>query len=490
MSERAGMVRSGVVLTVGSIASTLFSFARNVLIARLISVEDFGIAAAFAMTMSLVEMTSNIALDRLLVQAPDGDDERLQACAQCFQAVRGLIGAAVLFAASGLVAALFRIPEVAWAFRLLAFVPLIRGMAHLDMFRLQRRMHFGASVSADLLPQVIATALAVPLALWLGDYRVMLWVVLVQAGIWTLASHLFAKRRYAWVWEGALIRRMLGFGWPLLINGLLMFGIFQGDRVIVGSLLGMDQLGWFSAAFALSLLPSMILARVLQSYLMPLLTQVQGRDELFDSRASMVLQLCLLAGVMLAVGGWVAGGALIGLVYGTRYADAGEVMGWLCLMQGVRLAKAGPAIVAMSLADTRNPMYANLFRLLGLIGAVGVAVAGQGLVAIAICGLVGEVLALVASFWMLESRTGRDVAQSVRSAIACAAAIGLIVIASSVLNISNKWIDLLFGGLGSILIPIALLPLCPSVLNAVRTHHKHFLVRNLFNRDSALDSVP
>ena len=74
-------LKSGLLLSGGSIASSMCSFGRNIIIARLISVENFGIAATLALTMSLVEMASNLSLDRLIVQDPEGDSPRLQATA-------------------------------------------------------------------------------------------------------------------------------------------------------------------------------------------------------------------------------------------------------------------------------------------------------------------------------------------------------------------------------------------------------------------------
>jgi hypothetical protein len=97
-----------------------------------------------------------------------------------------VLAAIVLFAVAGPVAALFDIPEVAWAFRILAVVPLLRCFAHLDMARMQRDMRFGASVWVDIGPQVLVTAIAAPLALWLGDYRVMLFIVMLQVATMTM----------------------------------------------------------------------------------------------------------------------------------------------------------------------------------------------------------------------------------------------------------------------------------------------------------------
>jgi O-antigen/teichoic acid export membrane protein len=124
------------------LAAALLSLVRNVIIARLISVEDFGIASTFAITMAMVEMASNIAVDRLLVQARDGEEPHLLSTLHSIQAARGLFGAVVLFVIAHPVSLLFGLPEVAWAYQAMAAIPLLRGLANLDMFRRQRDMQF------------------------------------------------------------------------------------------------------------------------------------------------------------------------------------------------------------------------------------------------------------------------------------------------------------------------------------------------------------
>ncbi len=401
MSQGLAFIRGGAVLSAGNMAATVCSFVRNVIIARMLSVEDVGVAATFAMTTSLMEMASNLALDRLIVQAPDGDDPRLQAAAQFFQFIRGVVGGVVLLAIAGPVAGLFDIPEQAWAFRLLALIPLFKGLSHLDVHRVQREMRFFPSVAVALGPQLLVTLLAAPLAWWMGDFRAVLWVVLIQALIGMLISHVLSERRYAWLWDREQIKRMVSFGWPLLVNGALLYAIMQGDRAIVGSAFSMEELGWYATALGLVLAPSMLVPKILTTLILPKLSRsLEGAGAARHSQLTM--QAFAASGVMLGIGAWTLGPLGLVLIYGERYAPGAAVIGWLGAMQALRVMKAGPATVALATARTVAPMYANVVRLLGLGLALIAVGAGQGVVAIAIAGLIGEGLSLVASVFLLR----------------------------------------------------------------------------------------
>lgn len=439
-------LKGGLLLSAGNIVSALGSFIRNIIIARLISVEDFGIAATFALTVAMIELCSNLAIDRMLIQAPDGEDEELQATAHSIQLVQGIAGALILFLIAAPVAGLFNIPEVTWAFQLLALVPLIRGLSHLDRCRFQREMRFGPVVLVETVPQVAATIAAVPAAFYAGDYTAMLWVVFTQIVLLTVISHLVAKRSYKLSWKRPLVERCFSFGMPLLLNGFLMFGIFQGDRGIVGATFGMTELGWFGAAFALTLAPTMVIARICQSFFLPLLAQKQDSQTEFSDIANVTMQVCLLGGILVAVGFAVAGTALIVVLYGDRYMAGASVIGVLGIMQAIRVTRAGPTIVSVARGQTTPPLYANVVRTLGLGLSLIAVWQGYGIVGIAVGSLVGEVLALASALSFVHGRAQVPIVHFVGMlALASVVAAACIALYTYVIATGNVYIEIAEG---------------------------------------------
>jgi O-antigen/teichoic acid export membrane protein len=368
----------------------------------MISVEDFGIASTFAIMLALVEMTSNIALDRLLVQAPDGDDPRLEATVHALQFVRGALGAAFLFAIAGPLATVFRVPKLMWAYQLLALVPFMRGLVHLDMFRSQRNMRFRQSVMAEFGSIVFSTLAAVPLADWLGDFRVMLYVILIQQALYTLLSHCFAERPYRWMYNRPVVRRAVSFGWPLLLNGSFMFAALHGDRVIIGNMFGMEELGWFSAASALTLAPAFICTKTLNSLFLPQLSIIQDRKEEFDRLFLAVAQAAIFLGALFGLFFTVLGPPLIGRLYGEKYDPAMALIILLSIMQGVRICKSAPSLAAIARGETKNPMIANFVRALFLPVAWLVAWTGTQVPAVICVAIMGEMVSLASSLYLLR----------------------------------------------------------------------------------------
>jgi O-antigen/teichoic acid export membrane protein len=389
-------------LAAGQIFIQICSFIRNVVIARLISPADFGIASMFAISLSLIEMISNLAAEKLIIQDIEGDSECFQATIHCLQFVRGCLIGLILFSIAGPLARLFGVEDARWAFRWLGFIPFIRGLIHQDMIRLQRQMRFGPSILVETGVSVVVMIAAYPLGRWFGDYSAMLWIIVAQAGIVVLGSHIVAERRYRWALDKNTISRLLIFGWPLLINGLLMFGILQGDRFMIGAanrLFGraiytLTDLGVYSVAFSLVFAPTMLIANVGTALFLPLLSRVQDSGRSFERRYYFVCQTIALAGGLFSIPFIISGEWIIRLIYGQKYANAGSVVAWLAAMQALRIIRIGPTLAAMAKGDTKNAMFSNVVRSVAFAGVVLTAAFGGPLPLIAASGFMGEVLAM------------------------------------------------------------------------------------------------
>ena len=239
------MLRSALLILSGNATASLLLLIRNLLVGRLIPVEDYGIAATFAVAMAVVEMASALGLQQQIVQAKDGDDPHFQSALQGFQVLRGVLSGLVLVLIAGPMANFLAIPQVTWAYQLLALVPVLTALTHFDIHRLNRQMVFWPLLLTGAVPALISVLVLWPLAHWFGDWRVMLYSILIQALIGTVVSHILAKRPYRIVLDPAIMRSSLRFGWPLLVNAVLLFFVFQGDRLIVGRLSGMQALAIF-----------------------------------------------------------------------------------------------------------------------------------------------------------------------------------------------------------------------------------------------------
>ena len=400
------MFRSAAFLTVGNALTSLAYLARNILVARLVSVEDYGIAATFAITMALIEMMSQLGLDRMIVQDRDGEEPRVQAGLQAFQLLRGLFGMALLLAIAVPYARFLHVEEAVWAYMAIAAVPAMTGLWHFDMFRAQRRMHYRPFILAEMVPALVSLAAVWPLYLVFGDWQVMLWAILLQHALTLALSHLQAERAYRWAWDRALLKRAFAFGMPLLINGLLLFAVFNGEKLIVGREMGLAPLGLFAMAFSLTLTPTIVLAKSAQSFFLPQLSAAQENGERFTALSHAMLQTSLLIGLLLIAGVILVGPPFVHLALGEKYAPMLPILVGLGLVQAIRVAKTGVAVVSLARAMTSNAMIANAPRVLALPVAWWLVGRGGGFEALIWVAIGAEVAGYAVALWLARTQLG------------------------------------------------------------------------------------
>lgn len=419
------MLRKVLTLLSGNAAASVLLLVRNLIVARLIPVEDYGIAATFAVTMALVEMSTQFGLQQQIVQSKDGENERFQAALQGFQLLRGVLAGALLFFLAGPIATFLKIPDVAWAYQVMALMPVLRSLQHFDIHRLNRSMRYGPMLLTSGVPAVVSLIAVFPLALWLGDYRVMLFALVLQEAVGALTSQLLAERRYRLVLDPAIMAGSLRFGWPLLLNGALLFLVMQGDKVIVGRELGMVALGLFGMGITLTLTPTLTLAKSTQNFFLPQLSAAAnaGDTQRFDSTARAAFQAGLLNGLLLVLGVFALGVPLLQLLLGDKYANLQPLLIWLAAQQGIRVFKSGPSTAAVARAVTSNALYPNMIRIVGLPIAWVAVVNGGGLWHVIVIALVAEGLGYALALLLARHRLGIALKPLVPSLFAAAAVI-------------------------------------------------------------------
>lgn len=387
-------------------ALSMIRFGRNVLLARLIGVEDYGIASTFALLMTLVDLLSDLGLGRFVVQDREGDSPRVLAAVQSLMLARGIMLAAIVFVFADPIAVLLGQPDIGWAYRIFAAVPLLRAFSHLDIVRQQRAMRFGLMIKTTFLGLLTSFAVLWPLWLWLGDFRVMLGVILVETLVQISATHLLAEKPYRLGWSGAVTARALRFGWPLMTGGMLNFAMMQGERLIVANQYTATDLGLFSAAQTIAFAPIIVVQRVVSSMVLPLLARHQDNERIFLHRAELSLEIQLVNGLTLMLGYVLAGPLLLPLIYGPEFAAGAPLVAILGITFTLRMVRVTPASISMAKGHTINLLIVNIVRFASFPAAFLIAIKGGSLEAIALTSVAGEAAALVAAYTLVILREG------------------------------------------------------------------------------------
>ena len=392
---RSWLARQGALLLGGYAAAQGLSFARNAILGHVLSKGDFGIAATLTMMLQLTEVLTDVGADRLIVQDRDGAEPRLAATMQSVLVLRGLVSSLVLLACAPLFAGFFSIPQAAPAFALAALAPLVRGFLHLDLRLAQRQLDNRPQMSVEVLPQLAALLALWPLLVWRPDYTVVAWLALLQAALMVAVSHALAVRPYRLALEPELLRRVVVFGWPIWAAAFPVIAVYQGDRIIVGRLLGMEALAGYSVAFMVTMVPGLLAYKVGNALMLPLLAGTDRTAPVYGKRYAALVEGTALAASLYIAGFVVAGGLVLPVVFGGNYTGLGPVVSCLAMMWAVRMMQAVPNMALMASGETRPLLGGSIIRAVARLPAVCLLWFGFGLPEFAAAGVAGELASLL-----------------------------------------------------------------------------------------------
>jgi len=403
------MWRTVLLILSGSAGASLLTLARNLIIARAIGAEAFGVAATFALVMTMIEMTSTLGLQQQIVQSSKGDDPHFQAALQGFQVMRGIIAAVAMFAVARPLAQFLGIPEVAWGYQLMALMPILTALVHFDIYRLNRRMVYGPGVIAVIAPAFLSLLLVWPLMVLFGDWRVMMYAILAQGALMAAVSHLMAEQPYRLSFDRAIMGEGLRFGWPILLNGILMFLVFNGERLLVGREVGMAMLGLFSIGVTLTQTPTLIAGATTQRFFLPQLSALKPNErhsdkDRFDHLSRAAIQVDLMVGALLVLGAIALAAPLIRILLGPEYMSVVPLIVPLTIVQAIRIAKMGGSTATLSCGYTGTMLPAHIIRVLFLPVAWIVLSNGGSVMTIIWIAAAAELIGLVSAMAMVWYR--------------------------------------------------------------------------------------
>ncbi len=362
---------------------------RSIAFAWSLGADELGRAMMLALVVRLIEMTSDVGIDRLLIQAPDGNQRLLQAQLHGAAMIRGWISAGLLIILAPIAALTFADGPSAFAFAALAVVPLLRGFTHLDYRRAERHFVYtkmavveGGATSAMLI--------CLGPAVWIfPDYRAMCVILITHAFAYLILSHAVANRAYRLKVSIATLRRCWVFGAPLILNAGLMFLTFYADRLIVAYAFDWSSVAIYGVALQLALLPSQIVGRAASSLVLPRLRRALPKYN-FSNTWHSILRWHFFLGLGLVTSFVAFAPFMISLVYGDAFRPDAMLTLSLATAAGFRTMRTPFSLLAIATGRTGDPARANAIRAFAVIPALLFAAAGLPMAAIAAAAALGE----------------------------------------------------------------------------------------------------
>jgi O-antigen/teichoic acid export membrane protein len=324
----------------GHAGTQTIRLASNLVLARLLFAEAFGLMALVNVVVLGLTLFSDVGLSPSIVQDRRGEDPAFLDTAWTIQVVRGALLWAIACAAATPFAQWYGEPLLAQMIPIAACSALIEGFNSTRLYTLERAL---APQRPMLVELVSLTTAAVIMIGWASLDR-SVWALVAGSlggsGARLLLSHtILPGHRNRLRWDPSAAAALFRFGRWVFLSTSLTFLASHSDRLIFGKLIPIELLGIYSIGLMISQLPLTIVFQLTRRVTFPVLSHVNlaggASAEQFHAAR---WPLLLAAGW--GIGGLVAGGATaIRLLYDPRYEAAGWVVqilslgGWMAILE-------------------------------------------------------------------------------------------------------------------------------------------------------------
>ncbi len=248
---------------------------RTVILARLLTPDDFGLMAIATISIMFLERFTESGFDSALVQRDDDIRPYLNS-AWTMQIVRGLTIAALLMVGAPWIAAFFDAPDATAVIQALAVTVVIGGFVNIAVVTFVKELRFDKYFALQMALKGTDVVVSIIAAFALRSVWALVIGALAGEVARLIVSYLINdyRPRFRWVWEQ--VKSLFHFGKWITASQIINFIVGEIDDILVGRILGVRSLGWYRMAFNFSQSVATEITSVTSQVAFPTYSKMQG----------------------------------------------------------------------------------------------------------------------------------------------------------------------------------------------------------------------
>jgi len=391
-SLKARSARGAMVLTVATFIERLTRLVRNMVLARLLAPEDFGLMAIVMAVLTCLQAFTDVGVRQSVIQNKAGAKEEYLNIAWWFQAVRGLGLFVIAFLGAPAICSFYDKPELLGMLRVSIMTVLFSGLTSPRLFVLEKDFRFLKVVFSVHGSALLGALLTIFLALYMQNVWVLVIGYVSQSVLTCFLSHVLCPFRPKFTIDRNSFNELLWFCRRMLGLTFLTIVSLQTDVFVLGKLVPTAQVGMYALALSLAVQPSGMFGQTIGRVLLPAFTQKQDDKQSLCRAALKMIRTTVVLGVPLVAIAAIFAGSILSVVYGPRYAAVAVPFGILCASQLFRIQGHILAMIYLAIGQPQlQRRYVIILAaliigliypgvvLFGLAGAAGVLLLSNGI---------------------------------------------------------------------------------------------------------------
>lgn len=325
----------------------------TIILARVLSPEDFGIVAMASIVVAMLESMTQIGVHLYVIRHPE-DNPRIYQTAWTVTFFQSLVIALGLIISAPFVASYFGEQVLVDIVYCLALVKAIQGLQSYGVYIAQKKLDFQLDFKLTFFTRVSYLLTTIALALWLRNFWAIIFGQLVSTIIGVMLSyylHSFRAKFDFYEW-----RKIFKFSMSTLPLSIGRFINGKADVVAMGKVSPTAFLGQYHVAANLASLFTVELLMPVIRGLLPNLSVIKGTPE-FNNVFRVTVASAVYVFLPIGVGLALVSEEFVLVLLGSQWTDAANLLVWLSLyttLNGIMMFMSEQFLVVIDKEQTSN----------------------------------------------------------------------------------------------------------------------------------------
>lgn len=325
-----------------------FSITRLVILARLLSPNDFGLLGVALLTLLVLETFSQTGFHKALIQKEEDTESYLDA-AWTAMIVRGVILFILIFLGAPSIAAFFNVPEAKQVIQAIGLSFLISAFLNIGIIYFQKELEFKKQFIYQFSGTLANFIVAVTLAFILRNVWALVIGILVGNLVSLIASYVVQPYRPRLKFELSKMKSLFCFGKWVLGSSILVFIGENIDDAFVGKLLSATALGFYQMAYKIANIPSTQVTHLFSAVAFPAFSLIQTQKQRLENAYFRILRLTMAFSMPIAMGTYILAPYFTRIFLGVK---------WMPIVPALKLLSV--AAMLMSIVTTGDSLFTGL----------------------------------------------------------------------------------------------------------------------------------
>jgi O-antigen/teichoic acid export membrane protein len=394
-SLTAKFAKGGGILAVGSLIENLLRFARNMILARILAPEAFGLMATVISSVSVLEALTQVGLRQSTIQNKNSSNDQFLNAVWWISSLRGVVIYLMAFFASPYISAYFGRPDATNILRIGFLVFLFYGFISPRIHILEKELRFKKWVIMMQGAGIIGVIVAIASAFVLKNVWALLLGFLTESALRTILSFILCPIKPELKLDRSYTTEVLNFSRRMFGLPIIMMIYTQIDIFIIGKVLSLKILGTYVLVKHLAEMPMEFFSKIVHPVTLPVFASIQEEKSKLTNTLISVTRITGLFGIPLVAFLFLYGEPILNLVYGPVYSRLAIPFGILSISAMIVIISS--LIVQMNFAIGQPNLHrtASLIRTIIFLILIYPATKYFGLSGTAIAGLIAVITMIV-----------------------------------------------------------------------------------------------